>query len=98
MVEQVAPVGEHVEDDPAAVLLAVVPRGTLCGRCCVVALEHPVPEFAAHAQDAAEEAVVHEPLELADAGEEQLVLRSEERRVGKECRSRWAPEHYKEKI
>src|SRR5437867_12480926 len=23
--------------------------------------------------------------------------RSEERRVGKECRSRWAPEHYKEK-
>src|SRR5438105_14564657 len=23
--------------------------------------------------------------------------RSEERRVGKECRSRWSPEHYKEK-
>src|SRR5690625_7384793 len=24
-------------------------------------------------------------------------LRSEERRVGKECRSRWAPRHYKKK-
>src|SRR5437016_14150884 len=27
----------------------------------------------------------------------ELVARSEERRVGKECRSRWAPEHEKEK-
>src|SRR5438876_2358024 len=26
-----------------------------------------------------------------------LGLRSEERRVGKECRSRWAPYHYKKK-
>src|SRR3712207_9535489 len=26
------------------------------------------------------------------------VLRSEERRVGKECRSRWSPYHYKKKI
>src|SRR5689334_25432116 len=26
-----------------------------------------------------------------------LVLRSEERRVGKECRSRWSPDHYKKK-
>src|SRR3712207_9456091 len=25
-------------------------------------------------------------------------LRSEERRVGKECRSRWSPYHYKKKI
>src|SRR5690554_7885063 len=24
-------------------------------------------------------------------------IRSEERRVGKECRSRWSPDHYKEK-
>src|SRR5688572_20239116 len=28
---------------------------------------------------------------------ERLVLRSEERRVGKECRSRWGPAHEKEK-
>ena len=27
------------------------------------------------------------------AGAETLVLRSEERRVGKECRSRWSPYH-----
>src|SRR5947209_19365302 len=26
-----------------------------------------------------------------------LEMRSEERRVGKECRSRWRPSHYKEK-
>ena len=26
-----------------------------------------------------------------------LVLRSEERRVGKECRTRWSPDHYKKK-
>ena len=26
-----------------------------------------------------------------------LLLRSEERRVGKECRSRWSPDHYKKK-
>src|SRR3712207_9284612 len=27
----------------------------------------------------------------------QLLTRSEERRVGKECRSRWSPYHYKKK-
>ena len=27
------------------------------------------------------------------AGERQILLRSEERRVGKECRSRWSPYH-----
>src|SRR3712207_7972212 len=30
---------------------------------------------------------------LADAGEIRGVSRSEERRVGKECRSRWSPYH-----
>ena len=28
-----------------------------------------------------------------EAGVEALVIRSEERRVGKECRSRWSPYH-----
>ena len=28
-----------------------------------------------------------------DCSYEQLLLRSEERRVGKECRSRWSPYH-----
>ena len=31
--------------------------------------------------------------QAADAGKEQLRKRSEERRVGKECRSRWSPYH-----
>src|ERR1041385_9529670 len=30
-------------------------------------------------------------------GANQVVERSEERRVGKECRSRWSPYHYKKK-
>ena len=30
---------------------------------------------------------------LANLIEYQIVLRSEERRVGKECRSRWSPYH-----
>src|SRR2546430_8420209 len=30
---------------------------------------------------------------LLDEGEQARVLRSEERRVGKECRSRWSPYH-----
>src|SRR5205807_8057880 len=36
--------------------------------------------------------VVARPLNVLAAGE-----RSEERRVGKECRSRWATDHYKKK-
>ena len=74
VIEHVAPVAEHVGDDPAAVFRAVVPRRTLRGLPAPVALEHPVAELAAHAEDAAEEAGVDEPLELADARQEQLVL------------------------
>ena len=72
VVEHVAPVAQHVEDDAAAVLLAVVPRRPL--RRLPVALEHPVAELAAHREDAAEEAGVDQHLELEQAGQEQLVL------------------------
>ena len=54
VVEHVAPVAQHVDDDAAAVLLAVVPRRPL--RVLPVAFEHPVAELAAHAKDAPEEA------------------------------------------
>ena len=57
---------------PAAVLGAVVPGGPLGGR--LGALEDPVAELAADREDAAEEAAVHEPPQLAQAGEEELVL------------------------
>ena len=30
---------------------------------------------------------------IASTGLKQAVVRSEERRVGKECRSRWSPDH-----
>src|SRR5690349_25002077 len=36
-------------------------------------------------------------LERADGGPVLLAVRSEERRVGKECRSRWSPFHLKKK-
>src|SRR6185295_2043138 len=56
VVENVAPVAQHVEDDAAAVSLAVVPGGTL--RRNPVAFEDPVAEFTANGNDLAEEAVV----------------------------------------
>src|SRR5262245_27134575 len=62
IVEHVAPVAQHVEDDAAAVLLAVVPRGALRGNA--VALEYPVAEFAANGKDPAEEALLFQSLEL----------------------------------
>src|SRR5207237_10656064 len=50
----------------------VVTRRTL--RVFTLALAHPVAELPSYTQDAAEEAVVHQPLELAHAGKKQLVL------------------------
>src|SRR5699024_11311416 len=39
------------------------------------------------------------PLSTTTYGTGELILhRSEERRVGKECRSRWCAEHYKKKV
>ena len=72
VVEHVAPVAEHVDDDAAVVLLAVVPGGALRG--LPVAFEDPVAELAAHGEDAAEEAAVDQALELAQAGQKELVL------------------------
>ena len=63
---------QHVEDDAAVVFLAVVPRRPL--RRLPVAFEHPVPELAAHRQDAAEESGVDQHLHLEQAGQPQLVL------------------------
>ena len=56
----------------AAVLLAVVPGRSLRGH--PVALEHPVTEFAAHRQDAAEKAPVAQLRELEQPGKPELVL------------------------
>jgi hypothetical protein len=67
VVEDVAPMGEHVHDNPAALFFTVVPGWPLCGT--PVALEHPVAELAAHREDAAEEAAVYEALELDEAGQ-----------------------------
>src|ERR1041385_2489364 len=57
---------------PYTTLFRSIPRRPL--RRLAITLEHPVAELAAHAQDAPEESAVDEPLELADARQEQLVL------------------------
>src|SRR5438105_8822086 len=72
VVEHVAPVAEHVENDAAAVLLAVVPRRPL--RWHVIALEHPVAELAAHGKKAAEKSIVAQLLQLEEARQPELVL------------------------
>ena len=72
IVEHVAPVAQHVEDDAATVGLAIVPARAL--RRLPVALEHPVPELAAHRQDATEEPGIAQHGELAQTGKIELVL------------------------
>src|ERR1035437_979546 len=72
VVEDIAPVAEHVDDDAAAILLAIVPGGALYGDG--IALEDPVAEFAAHAEDAAEEAEVDQGFQFHHAGQPELVL------------------------
>ncbi len=63
---------KHVDDDAAVVFLAVIPARAL--GLDVVALENPVAEFAADAEDLAEEALLLEALELEQAGEPEFVL------------------------
>ena len=72
VVEHVAPVAEHVDDDPAAVLLAVVPARAL--RPGDRAGEDPVAELAADGEDAAEEPGVDQLAQLDQPGQEELVL------------------------
>src|SRR5581483_6375739 len=72
VVDDVTPVAEHVGDDPAAVLLAVVPGGAL--RRLEITLKNPITELAAHGKNPAEEAGVDEHPELDQAGQPELVL------------------------
>src|SRR5690606_35872289 len=72
VVQHVAPVAKHVDDDTAVVFLAVVPGRTLSRD--VVALENPVAKLTAHAQDLTEKALLLEARNLAEAGEPKLVL------------------------
>ena len=72
VVEHIAPVAQHIENDAAAVLLAVVPGGAL-GRDSF-AFENPVTEFAADRENAAEETEVAQMLDLEKAWEPELIL------------------------
>src|SRR6185295_6665508 len=72
VIEHVAPVAQHVEDDAAAVPLAVVPGGSL--RRDTISLEDPVAKLPAHREDAAEEPLLLEFLQLQEPRQPQLVL------------------------
>ena len=54
IIEHIAPVAQHIEDDAAAFRLAVVPARPLDR--LQVALEHPIAELTAHREEAPEEA------------------------------------------
>src|SRR6185436_11923477 len=56
VVEHVAPVAQHVEDDPAPVLLAVVPGRTLCR--LAVTLKNPIAELAPYREDFSKESLI----------------------------------------
>src|SRR5690606_41425686 len=49
--------------------------------------------YQAHLYSSMERSSVHDASEMARASEWFFSRRSEERRVGKECRSRWSAEH-----
>src|SRR5437762_9803253 len=55
------------------------------------------PRFTRAALAAGVKPIVGSELTLADGSRLPLLARSEERRVGKECRCRWAPCHEKER-
>src|SRR5699024_9637393 len=72
LLDDVVPVREHVRDDAAAVLAAVVPGGAL--RLLPVALVDPVAELTAHGEDLAEETGVDQAAQLEQTGQVELVV------------------------
>src|SRR5579875_1186721 len=70
--KHVLPVTEHIDNNATSILLAVVPGGAL--RRLPVALKDPVAEFAAHRENASEEAALNNALQLAQSGQEKLIL------------------------
>ena len=52
-----------------------------------------VAPFATYAQHGGQNRGIEDPLHTITASTKDQNARSEERRVGKECRSRWSPDH-----
>ena len=71
-VEDVAPMREHIEDQPAAGRLAIIPARPL--RRGQRAVEHPPAEIEPHRQNAAEKVGLIELAQFLKSGQEQLVL------------------------
>ena len=74
IIDHIAPVAVHIDDDAATVFATVVPRGTLGRVSFVVPRKDPVAEFATNTEDVAEKTFFLELFESHDAGEPELVL------------------------
>lgn len=74
VIDKVTPVAEHIDDDAAAIFLAIVPAGTLSGLISIVTGEDPVAELTANGENLTEEPLIDQGLELSDSGEPELVL------------------------
>src|SRR5262245_19804708 len=73
VVEHVTPMAEHIQNNAAVLGPAIVPARPL-RRLAPVALEHSIAELAAYREHAAEKARLAEHSDLAQSGQEQLVL------------------------
>ena len=71
-VEDIAPMGEHIEDETAACHLAVVPTRPLCW--IQLAVEHPPAEIQPDRKNPAKEIGIIKLPELSQPGQEQFIL------------------------
>ena len=78
-------VGIHILDD--------LHDSARCGRISVGRNGHEVHSHVDRTPDRTDQVGHENGRSFEDSGNDQLLLRSEERRVGKECRSRWSPYH-----
>src|SRR6185312_8225919 len=74
VVDHVSPVAEHVDNDSAAVFLAVIPAWALRGLVLNLSAEDPVAELAADGENFAKEFLLAEHADLPHPREPKLVL------------------------
>jgi hypothetical protein len=89
IINHMTPVAEHIDDDPAAILLPVIPRGPLRGLIRIFPGKNPIPKPAPHAQDSPEKSLVVQRPEFSDSRKPELVLHNpvlEPRRIAQVCK------------
>src|SRR5690554_8073186 len=79
-------------------ILKVYPNGNKESHTWRVNPEMPIPPETSAIHGITDEMVANEPTFKGLAPKVYALIRSEERRVGKECRSRWWAEDYEKKV